>query len=375
MAVDHDYTLTDCKVAVFTWHGCELTVKGQPRSAYSATDTPMVSFINSHAALQHLRQQAKANDRRGPIALVCGPVDSGKSSLTRLLLNYAARAGHAPLFIDLDVGQNAIGIPGSIACTPIDHPIPIDSGDSLTVKAPLVFFYGHATPTQAELYKQFLSALAAVVMKRFIASPASKTAGAIINTAGWVDGAGYDLLLHMAHTFQCDVVLTVGHERLYADLKADARLTSTVVKLSRSGGVIGRTPTVRANARNKSVREYFYGPAGDLCPHQKTFQWREMSVWRVGGGPAAPSSALPIGATRLVDPNAMVKVAVSLELLHAVMGVSYSTEAGQLVQRNVAGFVFVSAVDVQKKTVTLLTPAPGPLPSMCFLTGTVKWFD
>ena len=34
-----------------------------------------------------------------------GPTDVGKSTLTRLLCNYAARLGRAPLFVDLDVGQ------------------------------------------------------------------------------------------------------------------------------------------------------------------------------------------------------------------------------------------------------------------------------
>ena len=375
LSVDVQYVLTDCKVALFSWHACELSVRGQCRSAYTANETPMVSYINAHAALDHLRSQAKTANARGPIALICGPVDCGKSSLARLLLNYAVRAGHAPLFIDLDVGQNSISIPGSLAATPIDHPIPIDSADSLTTKAPLVYFYAHATPNQQELYKQFLASLAATITKRFAASPASRHAGAVINTAGWVDGGGYDLLVHIAGVFGVDVVLTLGHERLYADLKADTRLSATVVKLSKSGGVVNRTGAARAAARNKAVREYFYGPAGDLCPHQKTFGWRDVSVWRVGGGPAAPSQALPIGAARLVDPNALVKVSVSLELLHAVMGVSYAVDGKELVAKNVAGFVFVSGIDVQKKTMTLLTPAPGPLPSMCFLTGTVKWFD
>lgn len=37
--------------------------------------------------------------------MVVGPTDVGKSTLTRLLCNYAARLGRAPLFVDLDVGQ------------------------------------------------------------------------------------------------------------------------------------------------------------------------------------------------------------------------------------------------------------------------------
>ena len=373
LSAEHDYVLSEVKLAVFSWHGCELSVKGRPRSAYTANETPMVTYINAHAALEALRQQAAANASRGPVVVVCGPVDVGKSSLTRLLVNYAVRAGHAPLLVDVDVGQNCISVPGSVAATTVEQPIPIDSAEALTVKAPLVHYYAHGTPNQQELYKHFLNALSATITKRFAASATSRTSGAIINTAGWVDGGGYEVLVHIANAFHADVIMAVGHERLYADLKADARITASVVKLAKSGGVVGRTGPARAAARNKAVREYFYGPAGDLCPHQKTFGWREVSVWRVGGGPAAPASALPIGAPRMVDPNALQKVTVGLELLHAVMAVSYSTEASTLMQKNVAGFVFVSAVDAQKKTLTLLTPAPGPLPSMCFLTGTVKW--
>ncbi len=37
-------------------------------------------------------------------AQVVGPTDSGKSSLARILLNYAVRAGWAPTAVDLDIG-------------------------------------------------------------------------------------------------------------------------------------------------------------------------------------------------------------------------------------------------------------------------------
>ena len=40
----------------------------------------------------------------GCSAQVVGPTDSGKSSLTRILLNYAVRAGWAPTAVDLDIG-------------------------------------------------------------------------------------------------------------------------------------------------------------------------------------------------------------------------------------------------------------------------------
>ena len=37
--------------------------------------------------------------------LLVGPVDVGKSTVCRLLLNYAVRMGRQPCFVELDVGQ------------------------------------------------------------------------------------------------------------------------------------------------------------------------------------------------------------------------------------------------------------------------------
>jgi polyribonucleotide 5'-hydroxyl-kinase len=37
--------------------------------------------------------------------MLVGPTDVGKSTVSRLLLNYATRLGRAPIFVDLDVGQ------------------------------------------------------------------------------------------------------------------------------------------------------------------------------------------------------------------------------------------------------------------------------
>lgn len=46
--------------------------------------------------------------------MVVGPGDVGKSTLTKILLNYAVRMGRRPIFVDLDVGQGHISVPGTI---------------------------------------------------------------------------------------------------------------------------------------------------------------------------------------------------------------------------------------------------------------------
>lgn len=42
--------------------------------------------------------------------MLCGPVDSGKSTVAKILLAYATRLGRAPIFVDLDIGQGAITV-------------------------------------------------------------------------------------------------------------------------------------------------------------------------------------------------------------------------------------------------------------------------
>lgn len=102
------------KVAVFTWQGCTLELRGKPDVSYIAKETPMVIYLNCHAALEFMRNTAEQENGNGPIAMVVGPADVGKSTVCNLLLNYAVRMGRRPIFVDLDVGQGQISVPGSI---------------------------------------------------------------------------------------------------------------------------------------------------------------------------------------------------------------------------------------------------------------------
>ncbi len=47
--------------------------------------------------------------------------------------------------------------------------------------------------------------------------------------------------------------------------------------------------------RTQRVRDYFYGPRGDLSPHILRLKFDEVSIYRIGSGLRAPTSALPIG--------------------------------------------------------------------------------
>lgn len=123
LAIDHEYTLRDKKLAIFTWYGCTLEISAgssPPDVAYSSEETPMSSYLNIHSQLQRRRELAVVKRSSGPRVLVAGPVDAGKSTLTQILLNYALRLGEKPTFVDLDVGQGCLSVPGTIAASPLD---------------------------------------------------------------------------------------------------------------------------------------------------------------------------------------------------------------------------------------------------------------
>ncbi len=50
-----------------------------------------------------------------------------------------------------------------------------------------------------------------------------QAAGVVVNTMGFIEGLGYELLLHSVETLKADVVLVVGNERLYNQLKNHLR--------------------------------------------------------------------------------------------------------------------------------------------------------
>lgn len=45
----------------------------------------------------------------------------------------------------------------------------------------------------------------------------------LVNTMGWVDGLGYELLLHSIQALKADVVLVVGQDRLHSQLRNELR--------------------------------------------------------------------------------------------------------------------------------------------------------
>ncbi|XP_059317790.1 protein CLP1 homolog [Lycium ferocissimum] len=131
------------------------------------------------------------------------------------------------------------------------------------------------------------------------------------------------------------------------------------VKLQKSGGVVSRNAKVRQKARGYRIREYFYGPSNDLSPHSNVVSFSDLFIYRIGGGPQAPRSALPIGAVPAADPTRLVPVNVIHDLLHLVLAISYAKEQDEIISSNVAGFIYVTNVGMNRKKITYLAPCAG----------------
>jgi len=377
------------KIAVFTFHGCQILVLGKlEMQPYTSAETPMIMYLNIHAALEGLRKVAEEapvppaaaagqETVKGPITMIVGPTDCGKSTLAKLLLNYASRMERKPIYVDLDVGQGSISVPGTIGAVLVERVASIEDG-GFSEAAPLVYNYGHKTPgANPVLYNKQVSRLADVVRGRTSASRKARDSGLIINTCGWVRGEGYNQIKHIAMAFEADVILVLDQERVYNELVRDMPSFVKVVWLPKSGGVVTRTQDQRAVARDARVKRYFYGNDHKLFPHTFDVKFADLKdkIYKIGA-PALPDSCMPIGMKQEDNQTKLVAVTPNpRDLVNHLLAVSFTSKMEELIVTNVAGFVLVTDVNVEEQKVTLLSPQPKPLPDTLLLLSDIVYVD
>lgn len=107
-----------------------------------------------------------------------------------------------------------------------------------------MFFHGYTHPKEnPELYKTLITNVGHRVNDRLARDLDARSSGIIVNTCGWIDEEGFPTLMHAIGALGIDIVLVVGHDKLYSTFTtalADSGKNVTVVKLPRSGGVVTR---------------------------------------------------------------------------------------------------------------------------------------
>ncbi|XP_055349423.1 polyribonucleotide 5'-hydroxyl-kinase Clp1-like [Paramacrobiotus metropolitanus] len=255
MSADERYCFTYPHRAVLaTYDGCRVAVEADncDLEVQVIKDDPFPALVGAmHAVLEQQRQDAvkSAGEVVGPKVLVVGPMDSGKSSCCRALLNYAVQAGWNPTFVDVDAGQQGLTLPGTLSSAILragtNELGQVDHAERVDLPFGRVNLNEDCKLYQAQIWK-----LAEFVQSSF-SNAHLRASGAIINTAGWIDSNGFLLLLEIAKAFQVDKVIALenvylGHQ--FRQWAADHGVLLDVL--------FARKPTCLAERSIETRRDY-----------------------------------------------------------------------------------------------------------------------
>ncbi|KAF8323070.1 Clp1-domain-containing protein [Clavulina sp. PMI_390] len=371
MAIGHYYLFgAELKSAVFSWQGCTLEITA---AEYVSDETPMVPYMNLHLALEQTRVLASRASRNSPPpssnhdhanavpprVLIIGPENSGKTSVTKILTNYAVRspASWTPIVANLDTNDGGFTVPGTVSAASIASPLlassPSSSLGSTATTAPtasassllpLVHWFGYDEARQSpNLLRRRVQDLAEQVEQRMQRDDHARVSGLIIDSSAAFSSAApfgpggeqkYPLIQMAVEAFRVNMIVVVGHERLHVEMQrlfgaySGSDTGITIVKVPKSGGVVELDEAYRERVHTHQLRSYFYGtplylPKGmkeadlgddavitdmTLAPHSSIVSFDDLTIYRLGGDTMAPSSALPIGSAPVISEMKPVKI-------------------------------------------------------------------
>ncbi|ODN92739.1 protein Clp1 [Cryptococcus wingfieldii CBS 7118] len=463
----HRYT----KAAIYAPSPARLQVANMPASQYTSSPTNQPQLINIHLALERERILAKRGQGSAPRVMVIGQANAGKTTVVKNLVNMALGSGlgWTPGVVGLDPASPPNLIPGSISLSTPSHTLPTHhiahplgapststAGNTLSGNVEtLAWWLGTNEPTSKnlEVWKLLVRNLADAWEKRCQQDKNAAVSGLFVDTSSAFTVPSlskkkddhtppYSLVTDAVQALDIDTILIIGNEKLQIGISRlpllQARGT-TVIRLPKSDGAVDLDDAYRSLAHSFIVRTYFYGEPplppqisslvgkmvgldSELTPYSFQIPWYRLSVMRVGEENTAPSSALPLGSSKVVSPTRLVKVDPSgpghvVRLLNTVLAlvqvkkedwlnpeemkeekeehdgegaegtegevkeeeqededdeVPYKEEIGT---REVLGFIVITAIDTVKKKYTVLSPSPGKLPSTVAIAGHIEWVD
>ena len=188
-------------------------------AGFLGTRTPWNAFFlptewQSHSTL--LTQNRVAP----PQVVICGPNGSGKSTFARCLINSfltKASTPHGVAFLDLDPGQPEFSCAGQLTLSrirscvfgpPFCHPqFASDSGDTVVRSC---YLGDHTPKSNTVFYMECLAALAQTYRRLLLPIGCPL----IVNTCGWIQGRGLELLRRLTETLQVDDIVYLKPERV-----------------------------------------------------------------------------------------------------------------------------------------------------------------
>lgn len=258
------------KFAVATYQGCKLlyTTTNPLDSEYISDETILKQVLNLHFAVENLSK----NSRTSRI-LIIGPKDCGKTSLARTLTSYTLKTSNKqPYLINLNPKLPHFAISSQLTATKIYDSLDAETftlGETFTTgpgtgvyrsQIPLVKNFGLENfSDNLELYKCLISELSTDVESKITASAVDS--GAIIVDTPPLNVSNWKLIQHIVDSFQINLILVVGNERLLVDLRKKLTISDHVqmLKMPRSSGCIEKEPKFERDLQQRAIKQYFYG--------------------------------------------------------------------------------------------------------------------
>ena len=274
--------------------------------------------------------------------LVIGAVDRGKSTYCGFLSRRCLEAGRRVAVIDTDVGQKEIGPPATLT---LGYP---EATQALAEVSPVAWYFIGATSPMGHL-------LPMIVGLRHLVDSA-RAACIIMNTTGFIHGAGRVLKGYKIESVQPDVIVALEQGReLRALLQAYRHYR--ILRLPPSACATSKTPEQRRAARERAFGAYFAAAhTVELALRQVIFQRSLLFTGRKLEHEAflyaehTPEGLLAI-ATEEQDDIPGVRVLPAGFERHLLCGVAGRRNQG-------LGLAIVMHIDFARETIALHTPVP-----------------
>ncbi|GAB2264257.1 hypothetical protein Droror1_Dr00026391 [Drosera rotundifolia] len=161
-----------------------------------------------------------------PVAFICGPKNSGKTTFSRHLLNTFLLRYKRVAYLDTDVGQPEYTPPGCLSLIIVDKITPDLAVPCLKTPERCYFFGDISLKRDPATCLKYIRALYDYYNEHCTlnnnGSPGRDELPLIVNTPGWVKGIGYDILVDMLQHISPTHVVKINISAASKNLPAGA---------------------------------------------------------------------------------------------------------------------------------------------------------
>ncbi|CRG93441.1 clp1-related protein, putative [Plasmodium gallinaceum] len=228
LILDKDYYFGfNEKFSIYTYTGCIIQIKGKTLQEYESKNSTMKDYLSLSYILDAYRKLAKKKKQIGPRILITGNNNSGKSSVSLLLCNYALKSGFKPIFIETDTKCSCDKIelnngPGIMSCFVYDN---------MNMKYSLDFFFGYLDINEdINLYYHINECLSSCIHLMLLnnlnfqsTNFKNNTEQEVIYSSGFIlnvpSEADHKIIQNLIEIYNINIVIVIDNSFLHYSLK------------------------------------------------------------------------------------------------------------------------------------------------------------